>query len=334
VLNLFYAEPDGDRWLPLDRFPRRLLRRIIRGKRRPGGQERVFLNLMAGLDRLQVPYRVNDYRYARRHPDELCCILGKRHVLEQEPWRNPLMVGPCVHDHPIDDPALFDRFQVRRILVPGPWMRDMCRPAWGDAVHAWPVGIDTEHWRPEPAVAKTIDVILYNKIRWDHARRETELLTPIRTELARRSLKVLELRYGHYQPADYEAALHAAHCMVFVCEHETQGIAYQEALATGVPLVAWDHAGEWLDPSYHPHRIRYGPISSVPYWDDRCGTKFATAAEFPAALDALLARQKMKALAPRQYVLDHLALADCARTFVDHARCAAEGRNKVAAHRP
>jgi hypothetical protein len=157
-LNLFYAEPDDDRWLPFDRFPRRLVRRIVRGKRRPGGQERVFLNLVAGLERLHLPYRINEYTHARRHPDELCCVLGKRHVLDREGWRNPLLVGPCIHDHPLDDPRLLDRFQVRRILVPGPWMREMCRPAWGGAVHAWPVGIDTEHWRPasNPVKSSTI----------------------------------------------------------------------------------------------------------------------------------------------------------------------------------
>jgi len=322
-LNLFYAEPDEDRWLPFDRLPRRLVRRIVRGPRRPGGQERVFLNLKAGLDRLGVAYRANDYRHARRHPDELCCVLGKRHVLENEPWRNPLMIGPSIHDHPIDDPALFRRFEVRRILVPGEWMRDMCRPYWGDAVHAWPVGIDTDHWRPAPGVAKTIDVILYNKIRWDHGRRETELLGPIRAELARRGLKVVEFVYGSYRPEDYAAALQAARAMVFVCEHETQGIAYQEALASDVPLVAWDHAGEWLDPSYHPQRVRYSPISSVPYWDERCGVKFATAGEFPAALDDFQARAARGVLAPRQYILDHLTLEKGASAFVEHARQAA-----------
>jgi hypothetical protein len=322
-LNIFYAEPDDDRWLPFDRIPRRLVRRLVRGKRRPGGQERVYLNLKAGLDRLGVAYRDNDYRHARRHPAELCCVLGKRPVLDREPWRNPLMVGPCTHDHPIDDPGLLRRFDVRRILVPGEWMRDMCRPYWNGTVHAWPVGLDTDHWRPDPAAPKAIDVILYNKIRWDHARRETELLGPIRAELARRGLKVVELRYGHYRPEDYEAALKAARAMVFVCEHETQGIAYQEALASGVPLLAWDHGGEWLDPSYHPHRIRYGPISSVPYWDDRCGVKFATAAEFPAAFAELSARAARGVLAPRQYILDHLTLEKCAQAFVAHARLAA-----------
>ena len=49
-LNLFYEEPDPDRWLPLDRYPRRLIRRIVRGPFQPGGTMRVYLNLRAGLD--------------------------------------------------------------------------------------------------------------------------------------------------------------------------------------------------------------------------------------------------------------------------------------------
>ncbi|MGA8216344.1 MAG: hypothetical protein WB799_22325, partial [Candidatus Sulfotelmatobacter sp.] len=69
TLNLFYEEPDSDRWLPLDRYPRGLIRRILRGKPRPGGQTRVFLNLCAGLDKLGISYRVNDYRYIERHLD-------------------------------------------------------------------------------------------------------------------------------------------------------------------------------------------------------------------------------------------------------------------------
>jgi hypothetical protein len=319
-LNLFYAEPDNDRWLPFDRFPRQWLRRIVRGKRRPGGQERVFLNLMAGLDRLGASYRVNDYRHARRNPAELCCVLGKRQVLDDEPWRNPLVVGPCIHDHPIADPELLARRDVRRILVPGPWMREMCRPAWGDLVQSWPVGIDTDRWQPQPQRPKTIDVLLYNKIRWDHARREAELMTPIRQELSRRNLRVSEIIYGRYDPEDFCQRLHAAHAMVFVCEHETQGIAYQEALASGVPLLAWDHAGEWLDPNYHPHRVRYAPVSSVPYFDGRCGLKFRDAAEFATTLPDFLERARAGRFAPRDYILENLTLEKCAAQFVGIVR--------------
>lgn len=320
-LNLFYGEPDFDRWLPFDRFPRMALRRLLRGAPRPGGQMRVFLNLCAGLDEIGQPYRINRYRFARRNPAELCCVLGKRHVLDLHQWDNPLMIGPCIHDHPVTDPDLFRRRRVRRILVPGEWMRRMCEPFWGDRVQAWPVGLDTGQWCPS-SQAKTLNFILYNKIRWDHAARETALLGPIRAELDRLKLSYREIKYGSYAPDDFRALLGSAQAMLFVCEHETQGIAYQEALSSGVPVLAWDHGGEWLDPEFHPHRVRYAPISSVPYWDDRCGVRFASATEFPAALDDFLVREKAGRFSPRQYIIENLSLGPCAARFVEHARLA------------
>jgi hypothetical protein len=47
-LNLFYEELDRDRLFPYDRHPRRMIRRLVRGKPKPGGQTRVFLNLCCG----------------------------------------------------------------------------------------------------------------------------------------------------------------------------------------------------------------------------------------------------------------------------------------------
>lgn len=320
-LNLFYAEPDFDRWIPFDRYPRKMIRRLLRGAPRPGGQMRVFLNLCAGLDRIGQAYRINDYRHARRHPEELCCVLGKRHVLDSHPWPNPLLIGPCIHDHPITDPELFRRRRVRRILVPGEWMRRMCEPAWGNRVHAWPVGLDTVHWA-HAATLKTLDFILYNKIRWDHANQETSLLAPIRTELRRRNASFNEIKYGAYAPDHYRNLLASARGMIFVCEHETQGIAYQEALASGVPVLAWDAQGPWTDPEYYPHRINYSPVSSVPYWDERCGIRFTGAAAFPAALDEFLSGSSTGRFNPRSYVLENLTLATCATRFVEQVHAA------------
>ena len=65
VLNLFFEERD-DRWFPGDRHVRPLLRRLLYGKARMSGQHRVFLNLCAGLDRLAIRYRVNDYGHIDR----------------------------------------------------------------------------------------------------------------------------------------------------------------------------------------------------------------------------------------------------------------------------
>src|ERR1043165_872350 len=101
MLNLFYEEPDPDRWLPLDRYPRRLIRKLVRGSPLISGQARIFLNLRAGLDRIGVSYRVNDYRYAQQHPDEIACIVGKPFVLDKVRWENPIVFGAAVHSHPI-----------------------------------------------------------------------------------------------------------------------------------------------------------------------------------------------------------------------------------------
>ena len=285
---------------------------------------RVFLNLCAGLDEISHPYRVNDYRHAKRNPGELCCILGKRHVLDHYDWPNPLLVGPCIHDHPVSDPDLLQRRCVKRILVPGEWMRCMCENDWRDRVFAWPVGIETRHWT-ESSEPKTLDFLLYNKIRWRHAEQESALLEPIRAELKRRNLSFTEIKYGSYAPENYRTLLHSSRAMIFICEHETQGIAYQEALASGVPILAWDHQGAWTDPEYFPHRVSYSPVSSVPYWDDRCGLRFRNATEFAETLAKFLPLVHNGRLAPRSYILDQLTLAKCAAAFVEHAHAAMAG---------
>lgn len=119
MLNIFYENPDGDRWVPFDRYPRRIIRRAVRGKLQPGGQMRVFLNLCVGLDRIGVPYRVNDYRHARKNLDELACIVGKPCVLDKIEWKNPILFGAAVYSHPLDDPHLLERLPVKKISCLG-----------------------------------------------------------------------------------------------------------------------------------------------------------------------------------------------------------------------
>src|SRR5262249_33092778 len=103
VLNLFFEERD-DRWFPGDRHLRPLLRRMLLGKSWISGQRRVFLNLCAGLDGLGIRYRINDYRYVQKHPEELACILGRPFVLERIAWKNPILLGVASYNHPADAP--------------------------------------------------------------------------------------------------------------------------------------------------------------------------------------------------------------------------------------
>ncbi|GAA6621360.1 glycosyltransferase [Scytonema sp. NUACC26] len=316
-LNLFYEEPEGDRWLPLDRYPRRIIRRLVHGKPRIGGQTRVFLNLCAGLDRLEVTYRVNDYRYIKRHPEEVACIIGKPFVLDKIKWQNPILFGAAVFSHPCDDPQLFERLPIKEILVPGEWMRQMCEPYYGKQVLAWPVGIDTDKWAPVPINSKDIDILLYDKVRWEHSRYEYEIIAPIKSYLEQQGLKIEVIRYGFYREQEFHSLLTRSRAMIFLCEHETQGIAYQQALSCGVPILAWDRGGFWQDPSYFPHKVKFEPVSSVPYWDERCGVKFKDIHEFPIRLREFLEKLNSQQFSPRNYILENLSLEKSARHYLE-----------------
>jgi hypothetical protein len=325
VLNLFYEEPDEDRWLPFDRIPRRIVRHVLRGEPEIGGHQRVSLNLRAGLERLGVPYRFNDYDYARRNPQELACVIGKAHVLDKIEWKNPILFGAAVFSHPLDDPHLFERLPVRKILLPGAWMKAMWQPYWDEPIGVWPVGIDTDRWQPRAVADKPFDVLLYDKVRWDHERYESSLIEPIRGKLRQAGRSFREIRYGAYREVDFEAALAECRTMVFLCEHETQGIAYQQALAAGVPILAWDRGGYWQDPAYFPDKVKFQPVSSVPYWDERCGRTFASIEEFDAAWPRFWDEFQSGRHDPRAYILDNLTLEQCAQNYLHQVQSVSGG---------
>jgi hypothetical protein len=316
MLNLFYEEPDLDRWMPFDRYPRRLIRNAVRGKLRPGGQMRVLLNLCAGLERVGVTYRLNNFKYLQANPEELACIIGKPHLLDKVTWNNPILFGAAVFSHPIDDPRLFNRRPVVKILVPGPWTKVMFAGAWDNKVETWPVGIDTDLWSPADLERKTIDVLLYDKVRWNRDKYETALIEPIRATLRKHGHSFQEIRYGAYFEEDFHSALQRCRTMIFLCEHETQGIAYQQALSCNVPIFAWDRGGYWQDPFYFPHRVKFAPVTSVPYWNDCCGRRFVDAAEFVVGWQAFFEAADERLFRPRDYIVENLTLEKCARNYV------------------
>jgi glycosyltransferase involved in cell wall biosynthesis len=316
-LNIFYSEPDPDRWLPLDRYPRRLIRRLVRGKSRPGGVAMVAINLVKGLDKLGIKYRLNDYNYIRKHPGEIACIIGKPQVLFDRKWKNPVIFGAGIYSHPTDYPNLFsDHPNVKRFLVPGEWMRKMCEPYYSDKVVAWPTGIDTDAWSPAAVQGETVcDFLVYDKIRWEHGHYEKTLIVPIKNTLDQQKLTYQFIRYGQYAHIDLIEKLKNSKAVIFLCEHETQGLAYQQILSSGKPILAWDRGGYWQDPGYYPQRVKYQPVSSVPYWDERCGVKFTGIDDFEIKLEQFI--EQLHGFRPRAYIMENLTLEKCAQKYLD-----------------
>lgn len=319
---LYYrALPEGDRFLPGDRFVRPFIRRMIRGKPVPSGVDRVFINLCRGLDRLGIPYTVN-LPFARLEEDDRVGVLGRgRAALAGYDRSNPIVAGISLMTHPSEWPTLCEEYPVVTYLQHSHWANEVYRPYFGDRCKIWPVGIDTDDWRPL-GTSKTVDFLIYDKLRWDVPRMHATLLEPIRARLDRLGLSHETLRYGAYAPNEYRAALSRAKAMIFLVEHESQGLACQECLASDVPVLAWD-PGECLDPSRFAWGDPHIPATSVPFFDDRCGVRFASIDEFDRALSAFRERLESGQLAPREYILETLTLERCASAFVrylDEAR--------------
>lgn len=315
-LCIFYREAPSDRWIEGDHKWRATIRRFLRGPDLVGGLKSVYLNLLKGLDQIAADY-VTNIPYDEVRPDDLVGVIGLgTNCLEGYAKKNPILAGVAVVGHPAEWPTLFDDFPVASYVVHSDWVKAMYERHYGPRVSTWAVGIDTDRWAPQSASRKTIDFLVYDKVRWDHDRVHRAMVDPILAVLRRRKLSYEIIRYGSYRSADYLAALFRARALLFLCEHETQGLAYQQAMSCNVPVLAWDPQA-WLD----PWRYRYGegvvPATSVPFFDERCGSTFRGATDFPDALDSFVAHLRHNDYQPRDFVLEHLTLERCARKYVE-----------------
>ena len=313
---LYYRkEPERDRWVPGDRFMRPWIRRLVRGAPRVGGVEKVFVNLCLGLDRLGIPYEVN-LPFSQLKDGDRVGVLGRgRTSLQGYDRPNPIVAGIGLMTHPSEWPTLCNEYPVAIYLQHCDWANAIFKRYYGDRCRTWPVGIDTHSWTPTASVNKRFDFLIYDKILWKRDALVPQLLDVVKTELARRKLTFMEIRYGQYDEQQYKKTLQDCRSMIFLCEHESQGLAYQECLASDVPVLAWDQGG-CLD----PERFKWGqpdiPATSVPFFDARCGLRFRDIEEFPSKLTQFLDMSRRGAFAPRDYIMENLTLEKCSADYL------------------
>ncbi|NEU06771.1 glycosyltransferase [Flavihumibacter sp. R14] len=319
MLKIFYEEPDSDRWIKYDRYPRKLIRRLVRGPEPVGGVKRWFLNLIHGLDILGYPYTINDYRSLRNVSDEWALVVGKPHVIEKIPDYIKIIYGPGIASHPFDSVFFTHKTNIEHILISCSWFKEMYDR---DLPHyiptsIWPSGIDTDLWKPREHKTFKNTVLVYDKIRWERDEYNTELVEPIQKLLLKRGIHIEYIKYGSYKEEDFRNLLSKVDAMIFLCEHETQGFAYLQTLACDIPIMAWDRRGPWKDPTLYPDKVIFEPVTSVPYWDDRCGQKFENLTDFTKEFDLFWKRILNKTFSPRSYIMENFTLEKRSQEYID-----------------
>lgn len=282
-----------------------------------------FLALRTALERHGCDVRVNDFATAARMPDYPIGLAGYPEVLGAVRLPNPVIFGPGDFGTPAAAVAVAADDRMRLLIQPSDWFRDYYRPSCGDKVVTWFAGIDLDRWSPAAPATKTIDVLIYDKIRWHRERQVPYLLDRLCAHLDAKGLSYQILRYGEHHQGMFADGLRAARSLAFLCEHETQGLAYQEALAADVPVFAWDE-GEFVDPQLRRDAPAGLAVSSVPYFDARCGRRFRAAA-LETEFDRFWAGRDH--YRPRDYVRDQLSLARSAEAYLElYARAGARTR--------
>jgi glycosyltransferase involved in cell wall biosynthesis len=295
----------------------RYIYRSVRRRQVRTGFYTAFRLLVDSLRRYGCVVKINDLALAARHPDYPIGLAGYPSVLQAADVPNPRLFGPGDYGYP-DTAALVARDPRNRILTqPSEWPVALYRGACGDKAQAMFVGIDTEFWPDLSQRRKDLDFIVYDKIRWDQGvvrgsdtpaivSRTTRLLDQV-------GLSYVVLRYGAHHLGQFRATLSRARGMIFLCEHETQGIAYQEAMASNVPVLALNE-GVLADPGQRRFASPDLKVSSVPYFDASCGETFV-----PEQMEAVLVRfmRKLPDYRPRDYVLHHLSMHKAAESYLE-----------------
>ncbi len=323
---LFYREYEPDSFIRGDRYLKRLVRPLynrLHHRQKVTGFGVSFNMLHRGLAEAGYVVHCNDYALARANPDYPVGIVGGPALLEDWTLPNPAILGPSIYDQPGQNPRLFEDARFRTYVCLGDWMVHLFETVYRGRCIQWFAGIDTDTWPDLSDQPKDLDFLIYDKVRWDHDDYQQSLIDPILGDLDARGLTYELIRYRHHDHETFKSLLSRAKGMLFLCENETQGIAYQEALASGVPVLAWDR-GYWGDPQWKAHLDKAPWASSVPFFSPACGERFVGMEDWGAKLEAFLAgRGDYK---PRDYVKANLDIATSGRIYAQAYFAAAKAR--------
>jgi hypothetical protein len=164
---------------------------------------------------------------------------------------------------------------------------------------ALPLGLDStiEDVKLHP---KPLDCLIYFKDR------DPSQLEYAKSHLESKQLKYKVFRYGSYSNAEYMNSLREVKFVVWIGRHESQGFAFQDCLASNVPILLWDVTSmydEWnAYQDYKGTRNLYA--TAAPVWSSECGERILREYELKSAMEYML--ENYTKYTPRKYILERV----------------------------
>ena len=279
--------------------------RILTNNRSERGPGMVYKNLRKGLELLGVEV-MNYPIHLDEHYDYSVCLSDTKAWEEAFDMSDCSLVGPNNWTVPLPEVAA----KYQDFLVPSQWVKDFYKTydfMEDKNLHIWPAGIDTEDWPDRSSEPKKGDCLIYFK---GMSEQDKNLAAEL---LIDRGLSFGCLKYGNYTEDALRDATRQCRFAILVTRTESQGIAYQQILASGLPCFVFEKES-WDDRSPEVEC----PATAVPYFDDRCGVKVregASREEIYEAFSYFL--ENLDSFDPRAYIEENLTLEICAQKFLD-----------------
>mgnify|MGYP000718640002 FL=1 len=268
------------------------------------GPHKVVDNLIKSLDQEKIDYAINEEKYEHNFLVQYDATAHEKHSkIEQD----TTIIGPQVW--------MFDGYgqflienqnYYKKIIAPSEWVKNKFITKFNlpeDKLAVWPVGIEEFNNIREV----NYDCLIYFK------RRDQSELDAVKKFLVSNGLSYRMVEYGTYGEDRFKQLVNSAKFCFLINGTESQGIAVQEIMSMGVPIIAWD-IKEWLDQG-EAYRV---PATSIPYWDERCGEVFfniddleVTFSKFYATLDQY---------DPKAFIKDNLSFECSVKTLLDILR--------------
>lgn len=177
-----------------------------------------------------------------------------------------------------------------------------------------PFPIDTHRFCPSPTTPKTLDCFVYFKHRHSYD------LSLVLREVQKRNLRYKVLRYGSYSEEEFLSTVRDSAFGIWVGSHESQGFAFEEALACDTPLLVWNSTSMFDEHEqdmqlYADKKDTHKLLATThPYWDDSCGISFIDRESISECLDRMV--QTHTQFHPRAYITATLSAGACMDRFV------------------
>ena len=268
------------------------------------GPHKVVDNLIKSLDQEKIEYAINEEKYEHNFLVQYDATAHEKHSkIEQD----TTIIGPQVWMFDGYGQFLIENQNFyKKIIAPSEWVKNKFITKFNlpeDKLSVWPVGIEEFNNIREV----NYDCLIYFK------RRNQEELDEVKKFLVNNGLSYRMVEYGTYGEDGFKQLVNSAKFCFLINGTESQGIAVQEIMSMGVPIIAWD-IKEWLDQG-EAYRV---PATSNPYWDERCGEVFfniddleVTFSKFYATLDQY---------DPKAFIKDNLSFECSVKTLLDILR--------------